>query len=137
MEAALAAREDGGSDAAGGADDMSDVSSVVSGLSAYTQRSAADTSATTGASSSAAPSTIGGRRPQRRQRTKVCYQAEYHRGCEGGGCATEYSSTFCNKSKKQPWEKQPEMERISLFLKHLCSCAYWSFGCRSEEVGSK
>ncbi|BDA44195.1 Elongator complex protein 1 [Coccomyxa sp. Obi] len=70
MEAALAAREDGDSDAAGAADDMSDVSSVVSGLSAYTQRSAADTSATTGASSTAAPSTIGGRRPQRRQRTK-------------------------------------------------------------------
>ncbi|KAK9915662.1 hypothetical protein WJX75_002381 [Coccomyxa subellipsoidea] len=68
MEAALAAREEGDGDGAA-ADDMSDVSSVVSGLSAYTQRSAAATSAPT-STGSFAPSTVGGRRPQKRQRQK-------------------------------------------------------------------
>ena len=70
MEAALAAREEGDGDGAA-ADNMSDVSSVVSGLSAYTQRSAAATSAPT-STGSFAPSTVGGRRPQKRQRQKVC-----------------------------------------------------------------
>ena len=69
MEAALAAREDGDGDGAA-ADDMSDVSSVVSGLSAYTQRSATATSAPT-STGTFAPSTVGGRRPQKRQRQKV------------------------------------------------------------------
>ncbi len=74
MEAALAAREgdDEDADVSGAADDVSDVSSVVSGLSAYTQRSAAATSAPTSAPASTfAPSTLGGRRPQRIHRHKV------------------------------------------------------------------
>lgn len=65
MEAALAAQEDGDADGAA-ADDMSDVSSVVSGLSAYTQHSAAATSGPT-STGTFAPSTVGGRRPQRRR----------------------------------------------------------------------
>ena len=75
MAAALAAREEAGEAEAPDQDAMSDVSSVVSGLSAYTQRSAAPGGTTTAASSTFAPSTVGGHRPMRHRRGKVCPQA--------------------------------------------------------------
>jgi hypothetical protein len=71
LEAALAPGDDSGEGWERGADEASEVSSVVSGLSAYTARSAAAISAPTG-SASLAPSTVGGRKPQRRVRNKAC-----------------------------------------------------------------
>lgn len=71
MEAVLTARQEDEDDVEQAGDNMSDISSAVSGLSAYTTRSAAATSAPTG-TASIAPSTVGGRRPQQRRVKKVC-----------------------------------------------------------------
>ena len=75
MEAALAAREEAGSVAAG--EDGWDVSSQVSGMSAVSGMSvytAAQSGATPSASAGAsayAPSTVGGRKPARQRKQKV------------------------------------------------------------------
>ena len=71
LEAALAAAE-GEPDLAPADDGMSDVSSIVSGMSAYTTRSGTVANASsTATGSSFAPSTVGGRRPQRANKRKV------------------------------------------------------------------
>ncbi len=74
MEAALAAREEAGSVAAGedGWDAASEASglSAVSGMSVYTAAQSGAAPASAGASAYA-PSTVGGRKPGRQRKQKV------------------------------------------------------------------
>ena len=75
MEAALAAREDAGSAAAGedGWDAASEASglSAVSGMSVYTAAQSGAAPSASAGGSAYAPSTVGGRRPDRQRKQKV------------------------------------------------------------------